>query len=212
MMRIPLVTRREGLVMSGARGYLRLGTDDPDVRLQGVGMLMLAETLEDEWACVVCTEKPAPASGPIKPYAMFTVGPYTFMLVPPTADGVGIPPDYDAMTSPKDSASTVPRLLVRSGYQRAIGRTFALHRHVATVGGALSNDVPLFRLPVPFVARLTRSAGELSYFVEVVSPISPGPRVRVSGPHGERNVLMPLHTLHINDWELALLPPTGRPT
>ncbi len=194
----------------GLLGFVKVGDAEADIVLPGSGNFMIVEESGDAWRCMandVTYGSGAEHGKPLPPYGTFTVGYYTFMLVPPTPDGLGIPPDYPSLTLEKKAPCTLPRLLVRAGHKSVVGRTFPLHFPVVTVGGTLASHVPLFRLPIPTAARLTR-VDETSFFVEPIAG-----EVSVAGPRESVRILTPLASLLVSDWELVLLPPTpqGRP-
>lgn len=189
-----------------ARGYLRVGGDG-DVQLPHIEPLTLVETNDGEFVTDVPlgVDRSGAKRALLVPYDTLELGPYTFMYVPPTPDGLGIPPDYGALTVAKAQPLGVPSLLVKAGHARVLERKIPLVDEVLTVGGSLHAHVPLFRLPVNVAARLTLGVGELSYFVE---PLAERCRVAVAGPYAARRILTPLASLLVDDWELTLLPPT----
>jgi hypothetical protein len=194
----------------GMLGFVNVGEADADIVLPGLGRFMIVHESGDSWRCMAngaIYGSGAQQGQSLPPYGTFSVGHYTFMFVPPTPNGLGIPPDYPSLTLEKKAPCTLPRLLVRAGHKSVMARTFPLHFPVITVGGALANHVPLFRLPFPTAARLTR-VEETSFFVEpLIADVS------VVGPRESVRILTPLASLMVSDWELVLLPPTpqGRP-
>ena len=210
MARVALTASRPFGAGIGVLGFVSVGDADADIVLPGAGKFMIVEESGDAWRCMAngATYGGGAEHGKsLPPYGTFSVGHYTFMLVPPTPDGLGIPPDYPSLTLEKKAPCTLPRLLVRAGHKSVVGRTFPLHFPVITVGGLLASHVPLFRLPVPTAARLTR-VDESSFFVEPLAG-----DVSVAGPREAVRILTPLASLFVADWELVLLPPTppGRP-
>jgi hypothetical protein len=194
----------------GFLGFIQVGDADADIVLPGAGRFMIVQESGDAWRCMAngATYGGGAEHGKsLPPYGTFTVGHYTFMFVPPTPDGLGIPPDYPSLTLEKKAPCTLPRLLVRAGHKAVLGLTFPLHFPVITVGGTLASHVPLFRLPIATAARLTR-VDETSFFVEPLAG-----EVSIAGPRESVRILTPLASLFVADWELVLLPPTpqGRP-
>ncbi|MBK6514069.1 MAG: hypothetical protein IPM79_31315 [Polyangiaceae bacterium] len=204
--RIRLDARHPMAKQVPARGYLRVGGDG-DVQLPHIEPFMMIETRDGEFVTDAPGgfEKSGDKRAVLVPYATLEVGPYLFMYVPPTVDGLGIPPIYGALSVGKAQPLGVPSLLVKAGYARVLERKIPLVDDVLTVGGSLHAHVPLFRLPVDVAARLTLGASDLSYFVE---PLDERCVVSVSGPHAARRILTPLASLLVDDWELTLLPPT----
>lgn len=204
--RIPLDAKQRLAAHVPARGFLTIGGGDADIALPGIASFMMIETREGEFVCDApgTYSRDAAAREPLPPYATIHLPPYTLMFVPPTPDGLGIPPDYAALTLARTHKVDAPCLLVRAGHRLVLGRKLALRQPCLTVGGSLQTDVPLFRLAVEIAARLTRGVGELSYFVE---PVRSACAVSVEGAYGDRKILTSFAVLRVAEWELVLLPP-----
>jgi hypothetical protein len=188
-----------------ARGYLTIGGTDGDVALPQIESFMMVETREGDFVSNAegVYSRNSASHEPLPPYSTIEVGPYLFMFVPPTPDGLGIPPDYPGVTVAKSHPLHIPSLLVKAGYSRVLDRKFPIVDECVTVGGSLHTHAPLFRLQVEVAARLTKGVGDLAYFVE---PMTDRCRVRVAGAHGERRILTPYASVWIDDWELTLIP------
>ncbi|NUP06883.1 MAG: hypothetical protein HOW73_12595 [Polyangiaceae bacterium] len=204
-LRIRLDAHRELAPEFPARGFLMVGGAESDVPLPEITPFMVAETREGDFLADAPGRysRGAARRAPLPAYATFEHPPFTFMFLPPTPDGLGIPPDYSVVTVAKAQPVGVPSLLVKAGYTRAMGRKFPLVDDRITIGGSLGVHVPLFRLRHEVGARLTRGVGELSYFVE---PASVGCKVMVVGQHADRNILTAYASLVVDEWELTLLP------
>ncbi len=211
MRRFRLDLRRPAPMLVPARGFMTVGDGEADIPIPGLAPFDLIENLEGDFVCTASHARYSPRASvgqPLPPYATFEIPPFVFMVVPPTPDGLGIPPDYALLTVPKAHPVAEPSLLVKAGYQRIVGQKFVLLTDRVVIGGALGVEVPLFRLRSARAARLVRGVGELSYFVE---RLDPSVRVEVLGPLGDRSILTPFGALAVGDWELSLLPPPRRP-
>lgn len=210
MRRFRLDLRRPAPMLVPARGFMTIGEGEADIPIPGLVPFDLIENLDGDFVCTAAHARYSPrasAGQPLPPYATFEIAPYLFMVVPPTPDGLGIPPDYPLLTVPKAHPVAEPSLLVKAGYQRIVGQKFVLFTDRIVIGGALGVEVPLFRLRSGSAVRLVRGVGDLSYFVE---RLDPSVRVDVLGPLGDRSILTPFASLLVGDWELSLLPPPRR--
>jgi hypothetical protein len=203
-LRIPLEGGRPAPPQVPARSVYVIGGEQSEIPLPGLDPFVLIELRDGDFASDAegVYSRGAQRGERLPAYATIDVGDYSFMVVPPTPDGLGIPPDYANLTFPKSARRPEPCLLVKAGYQGVIDRKFVLHGEFLTIGGSLDTHIPLFRLRDEVAARLSKVGGDLSYFVEPTGPT----KVRVSGPQSHRGLLTPFASIEIMEWSLVLLP------
>jgi hypothetical protein len=104
----------------------------------------------------------------LKPYATFVVDPYRFLMLPPSPTGLGILPDYAAITVSADAPRLTSALQVKGGHKSVTGRLFPLPPALGAirVGGLVDLEVPLFRCVVPHAVTLRFSPREEAYRVD----------------------------------------------
>ncbi len=200
-LRVPL--RIRGDLGMYARGSMTIGGGDADAPLPGLGRFAVIEDLEGE---LRLAEQAAPIQGakpgkPLSAYAEFSVGTYRFVLVPPTPDGLGIPPDYEKLTVARDAPLSDASLLVKAGHKWVANRKIPLRSPAPRLGGGIDTDVSLFRFPVLHAVALHPVAD--GYAVE---RLADGFRLRLEGARAPEGVLGPTGSIALDDWELVLLP------
>ena len=201
-LRIPL--RLKPQITTVSRGVLQVGGGG-DVPLPGLPAL---HVIEDFDADLRLLPFGAPISGhdarkPLHPYATFGCAAYTFMLVPPTPDGLGIPPDYETITVPKTNSPPGPALLVKAGHKAVLNRMFLINGALVRIGGLVDLDIPLFRMRVPLAASLRWLPQNEAF---KVTEESSAVRVRVHGAGSDNGLVTPYGSVVVDDWELAFIP------
>lgn len=205
-LRIPV--RLKPQITTVSRGVLQIGGGG-DVPLPGMPAL---HVIEDFDADLRLLPFGAPVSGhdpskPLRPYATFSCAAYTFMLVPPTPDGLGIPPDYENITVPRTNSPGAPALLVKAGHKAVLNRMFLVNGALVRLGGLVDLDAPLFRMPVPLAASLRWQPQEEAF---KVTEESTAVRIRIHGAGSDNGLLTPYGSIVVDDWELAFIPMHSR--
>ena len=202
-MRIPLPIERSPTLVF--RGILQLGKDS-DIPIPGLAPMSIHEDFEGELQLNGGHSKRT-RKGALKPYEFFQAAGYTFQFVPPTPEGLGIPPDYETITTDKAAALDVPSLMVRGGHKSVLGRKFPLRSFRVRIGGRVDLEVPLFRSQVPVAASLSWDplVGEFRVRVE-----QKGSKVHVHSAREDEGLLGPLGMIEVDGWQLVLLPPDPR--
>jgi serine/threonine protein kinase len=201
-LRIPLLLKPSASVL--ARGLMNFGQDG-EVPLPGLPRMLVQENHEGDFYAMSSQAEleGVDSRKPLRAYATFKLGPYTFTFVPPTPNGLGIPPDYEKLTVPRDTPLHGPSLLIKAGHKLTVDRVFPLRGARQRVGGEVDLEVPLFRLNVALAATLDWNPHE-GAFVVTRSPAAAG--VRLSGSRADQGLLAPFGAIEVDGWHLVLLP------
>lgn len=192
---------------AAVRGALSVGGGEADIPLPGVTTFTLWEDAERSvWVSGVRTDA-LDLRKPLSPYATFTVAACTFMFVPPTPDGLGIPPNYAAITVSKEANLALPSFAVRAGHPLAWSRRFPV-QPLMRLGGLVDLEMPLFGSRIPHVATLRWDPNHEAF---EVTPEVQGV-VHLFGNRAELGYLSIEGAIKADGWDLVLQQATFRRT
>lgn len=199
-LRIPL--RMQTSLGLHARSMLTIGGGESNIPLPQLPAICVLESFDGELFVSGEAVVREDANKPLVPYASFKAGPYRFLYVPATPDGLGIPPDYAKLCMARAEPLGVRSLLVRAGHKWIKDKKVPLRSDVVRLGAAVHLEVPLFRFPILHALTLTWKERESGYEMTMVTPTAH----TLVGPRSRPGLFVPSATLYLMDWELTLLP------